>query len=189
MGFRFLAVPAHQLAKPPASLPSEERLEATLPAAKDAVEHALNVAQFRDLRARDRVFRLIDGGEAPFASPGEGWSPCAVFARSPTDLPALLRLADELEAQARAEAGERALVWKCASCGKRYAVPVTLARPVAIRCEGCGKPVELVAGKSSGEEALLDPFQGSVNAARWELARLFREAMARGWPVLVSVRQ
>ena len=41
--------------------------------------------------------------------------------------------------------------------------------------------MDLTPEKSVGEEALLDPFAGAVNATRRELAGFFREAMARGW--------
>jgi DNA-directed RNA polymerase subunit RPC12/RpoP len=108
-----------------------------------------------------------------------------MFAQPPVDLPAMLRMADNLDKLAREESGERALVWRCSNCGTRYAVPVALVRNVAIRCERCGESVELNAARSTGEESLLDPFVGEVNAARRRLATFFREAMARGWPVLV----
>jgi DNA-directed RNA polymerase subunit RPC12/RpoP len=84
------------------------------------------------------------------------------------------------------EAGERALVWRCGKCGTRYAVPVALARSVVIPCERCGNPVDLTPEKSVGEEALMDPFAGAVNATRRQLAGFFREAMARGFTVLVA---
>jgi hypothetical protein len=42
--------------------------------------------------------------------------------------------------------------------------------------------------QSLGEESLLDPLQGAVNTCRRELSGFFREAMARGWPVLISAR-
>jgi hypothetical protein len=151
------------------------------------VERALASAEFRDVRAKDRLRALLHGDRAPgLGSPGKGYGPSALFAQPPQDLPALLRLADELEELARLEAGERALVWKCTECNARYAVPVALVRPVSIRCERCGHPVELNPARSLGEEALIDPFLGAVNSCRRELAQFFREAMARGWQVLVS---
>ncbi|ADO71124.1 hypothetical protein [Stigmatella aurantiaca] len=187
MGFRFLSVPAFRLVDHPQSLPDEDRLEPQLPPVPEAVERALASAEFRDIRARDRLRALLQGDLPPrLGSPGSGFGPSAVFAQPPQDLPALLRLADELEALARREAGERALVWKCKDCNARYAVPVSLVRPVSIRCERCGVPVELSAPHSLGEESLIDPFQGVVNTCRRELAVFFREAMARGWPVLVA---
>src|SRR4051812_1261662 len=133
------------------------------------------------MRARDRVRSLLskDTVESDVS---------AVFAQPPTDLPALLRMADQLETLARSQEGERALVWKGAECATRYAAPVAPVRQVSILCERCQKPVDLHTGKSVGEESLLDPFQGSVNEVRRELAGFFREAMARGWPVLVSNR-
>ncbi|RYZ34555.1 MAG: hypothetical protein EOO71_38635 [Myxococcaceae bacterium] len=187
MAFRFLALPAHRLVDFPNTLPDDERLEPELPPVHEAVERALAGAEFRDLRARDRMRALLQGDPPPaLGSPGKGFGPSAVFAKPPQDLPALLRLADELEDMARREAGERALVWKCGQCNARYAVPVALVRQVSIRCERCGTPVELSSQQSLGEEALIDPFQGAVNSSRYELATFFREAMARGWPVLVS---
>ncbi|MBZ4417013.1 hypothetical protein [Myxococcus sp. RHSTA-1-4] len=187
MAFRFLAVPAHRLVNYPQSLPDDERLEPELPPVHEAVERALTGAEFRDVRARDRLRALLQGDRPPtLGAPEAGFGPSAVFAQPPQDLPALLRLADELENLARREAGERALVWKCGECGARYAVPVALVRQVSIRCERCGSPVELNSTRSLGEEALIDPFLGAVNHSRRELAAFFREAMARGWPVLVA---
>lgn len=187
MGFRFLAIPGHRVVAHPQSLPSEERLEPELPPLQEAVERAFASAEFRDVKAKDRLRALLQGDKAPhLGSPGSGFGPSAVFAQPPQDLPALLRLADELESLAKLEAGERALVWKCGECNSRYAVPVALARSVSIRCERCGSPVELNPQRSLGEESLIDPFLGAVNNARYELANFFREAMARGWPVLVA---
>jgi hypothetical protein len=77
------------------------------------------------------------------------------------------------------------MVWKC-ECGTRYAVPVALFRSVTIRCDQCGRPVELSLGASTGEDSLLDPGEDAANRCRKELARFFRDAMARGWPVVVS---
>jgi DNA-directed RNA polymerase subunit RPC12/RpoP len=171
----------------PQSLPDDERLEPELPPVHEAVERALTGAEFRDVRARDRMRALLQGDRPPtLGAPEAGFGPCAIFAQPPQDLPALLRLADELENLAKREAGERALVWKCGECGARYAVPVALVRQVSIRCERCGNPVELTSPRSLGEEALIDPFLGAVNHSRRELAAFFREAMARGWPVLVA---
>lgn len=186
VAIRFFAVPAHRLAAN-AQPSSDEFLEPALPPVHEAVERALGSAEFRDVRARDRLRALLESDRAPaLSTSGAGDPPAAVFAEPPRDLPALLRLADELESLAKREAGERALVWKCTECGARYAVPVALVRAVSIRCERCGKAVELNPRRSLGEEALIDPLQGAINAARHELAGFFREAMARGWPVLVS---
>jgi hypothetical protein len=187
MGFRFVALPGHRLVAHPQTLPSEERLEPELPPLQEAVERALASAQFRDVKAKDRLRSLLSSDRPPsMGSPAPGFGASAVFAQSPQDLPALLRLADELEALARREAGERALVWNCGGCGARYAVPLALTRHVSIRCERCGGPVELNPSRSVGEESLIDPFLGTVNTARYALAHFFREAMARGWPVLVA---
>lgn len=171
----------------PEALPAQEWLEPELPPLEEAVERAFAGAEFRNMRVRDRLRSLLQGDRAPgLGSPGAGWGPSALFAQPPQDLPALLRLADELEQLSRRESGEQALVWSCGQCGARYAVPVALVRPVSIRCERCGQPVELDPSRSLGEESLVDPFQGVVNGCRQELATFFREAMARGWPVLVA---
>jgi DNA-directed RNA polymerase subunit RPC12/RpoP len=187
VGFRFLSLPSHRVSDHPRVLPDEDRLEPELPPIPEAVERALAGAEFRDVRARDRLRSLLQSDRPPkLGAPGKGFGPSAVFAQPPQDLPAMLRLADELENLARREAGERALVWKCSECAARYAVPVSLVRPVSIRCERCGNPVELSIQRSLGEEALVDPFLGAVNHCRQALAAFFREAMARGWPVLVA---
>jgi len=183
---RFFAVPNHQVVEGGQPIPTDELVEPELPPVHEAVEKALSGADFRNMRARDRVRELLQADIAPqHGSPGAGFGPAAVFAKPPQDLPALLRLADQLENLAKRDEGEKALVWKCGSCQSRYAVPVALVRPVSIRCEHCGNPVELKVERSLGEETLVDPFRSAVNAARRELAVFFREAMARGWPVLV----
>ncbi len=183
VALRFFALPGHQVSAPRDTVPTDELLEPRLPPTAEVVEHALTGAEFRDMRARDRVRSILSSDRANDAGTS------AVFAQPPVDLPALLRMADQLELLARSAEGERAMVWKCSSCSTRYAVPVALVRQVAIRCERCDTPVELYLSTSIGEESLLDPFQGSVNEVRRELAGFFREAMARGWPVLVASRR
>lgn len=159
-----------------------------MPLLHEAVEWALSGAEFRGARARDRLRQLVESDVTPpqLPAPANGFSGSAIFAQPPNDLPALLRLADQLDTLAKAEEGERALVWKCQACNTRYAVPVALVRSVSIRCERCGATVDLKAGTSTGEESLMDPQRGAVNHARRALATFFREAMARGWPVLVA---
>ena len=187
--FRFIAVPGHRLATG-AGVTPEETLEPDLPPLLGAIERALAGAEFRDMRARDRM-RAALADDQVSAAPGglEQLGPSGVFARPPQDLPALLRLADQLENLAAVEAGERAMVWRCPRCSTRYAVPVALARPVVIPCERCGAAVDLAPEKSVGEEALLDPFAGAVNVTRRQLAGFFREAMARGFTVLVATKE
>lgn len=188
MAYRFFAVPGHLLAGAQTLEGVPELLEPESPQdIRVTVERALQGADFRDLRARDRLRSLLhsDTTQPSHPSPGKGCGNAAIFAQPPQDLPALLRTADQLDRLASQEAGERALVWRCTQCGTRYAVPVSLVRNVAIRCERCGETVELHANRSLGEESLLDPFVGEVNRARQSLAVFFREAMARGWPVLV----
>jgi hypothetical protein len=107
-----------------------------------------------------------------------------VFFRPPNDLPALLRTADQLLTFARQEAGERASVWGC-ECGTRYAVPVSLMRPVSIRCERCGRTLDLDP-RAAGDSHIAEPFMAEVNEYRRALSGFFREAMARGWPVVVA---
>lgn len=168
---------------------SDELVEPALPDLYEAIERALSGVEYRDIRARDRLRSLLKGDIAPeYGAPSREYGPSAIFAQSPNDLPALLRLADQLEKTARAEAGERALVWRCGQCSTRYAVPVALARSVSIRCERCGSNVDLDPTRPAAEETLLDPFEGAVNTTRVQLANFFREAMARGWPVLVTCR-
>src|SRR5262249_59597175 len=115
-----------------------------------------------DQRVRDRVGQIFaTEGLKRLGSPGPQASPSLVFAQPPQDLPAILRMADQLEALAAAEEGERALVWKCHRCNTRYAVPLGLVRDVSIRCERCGEPVSLRRERSTGEEALFDPMHGT----------------------------
>jgi hypothetical protein len=190
VGFRFFAIPGHHLLETPASLAQAELFEPDVSPQADVVERALSGVEFQDMRARDRVRSLLQSDRpATLGSPGNGYGPSALFAQPPQDLPALLRMADQLDRTAQREAGERALVWRCEYCATRYAVPVGLVRSVAIRCEKCGNPVELTVARSLGEESLLEPTHGAVNATRHKLASFFREAMARGWPVLVSAQE
>lgn len=184
MGIRFFSVPAHRLLDGSRLIPADELIEPTLSRSPEALERALSGAEFRDQRARDWLHSLIATARTAQPTLGPGCGPAAVFARPPADLPALLRLADQLEGLAQKQTGERALVWKC-QCGTRYAIPITLFRPVSIRCESCGRTVQLDPSVSVGEEALLDPLEDAANRSRHELSRFFREAMARGWPVLV----
>lgn len=186
VGYRFFSIPAHRLTGAQSLEGVEELLEPDAPELRNILDRALQGAEFRDSRARDKLRALLHGDvEPPYGSPGRGCGRTAIFAQPPQDLPALLRMADHLDRLARQDAGERALVWRCTQCQTRYAVPVALVRDVAIRCERCGDTVDLSPNRSMGEEALLDPFQSEVNAVRGRLATFFREAMARGWPVLV----
>lgn len=173
--FTFFSVPAWQLvdardarAKAPVSEPPlhPEPFELEL------LDPALAGIEYRGFKARERALTLL-ALEQP-----------AIFARSPVDLPALLRTADQLVSLARMRAGERAHAWRC-KCGARYAVPSVLVRPMTLPCERCGAIVELGRQQGVGETHVADPHTTSVNAARLSLAAFFREAMARGWPVLV----
>ncbi len=175
MTFRFYAVPAWALVD--SKDKKQEAFEELAPTALDeaVIPAALARIEYRGFKAWERAAEL-----AAQSNP-------AVYARSPNDLPALLRTADQLVTMARVDAGERAQLWRC-KCGTRYAVPVALVRPVSLRCERCGNTVELDPAHAEGEENITDPVKASVNAARHSLSAFFREAMARGWPVLVAKR-
>jgi hypothetical protein len=162
MSFRFYSVPPWN--------PKEAEL---VPDVTGDLRAALARVEYRGFKAHDRALELI-ASQNP-----------AVFASSPNDLPALLRTADQLLTIAKMDAGERAQVWRC-SCGTPYAVPVALVRPVSLRCDRCGNTVEMDPSRSTGEQQLADPKTTSINATRNALSTFFREAMARGWPVLVA---
>jgi len=197
VGYRFFALPVHLSAGPRTSLaasdlltpdapipPSGPGVSGHLDSGSEIADRAFEGMEYRAERVQDRARKLLVPGAPQEDFSKLGFGSAAVFARSPQDLPALLRLADQLERQARDKAGERALVWQC-ECGTRYAVPLGLVRRVSIRCERCSRPVELTPGRAVGEEALIDPIQSAINAARRSLADFFREAMARGWSVWV----
>jgi hypothetical protein len=187
VGIRFFSIPSHRLVPPPQLLPADALFEPELPTSAGLMQRALAGVEFRDQRVRDRIDQMFASeGLQRMGAPGPQASPSVVLAQPPHDLPAILRMADQLEALAAAEEGERALVWKCHRCATRYAVPLGLVRDVSIRCERCGEQVSLRRERSSGEEALVDPMQGAVNLARRRLAAFLRESMASGWPVLVA---
>jgi len=187
VGIRFFSIPSHRLVAPPQLLPPDALFEPELPPSVGLMDRALAGIEFRDQRVRDRVQQMFASDVLQrMGAPAPQASPSLVFARPPQDLPAILRMADQLESLAAAEEGERALVWKCHRCATRYAVPLGLVRDVSIRCERCGEPVSLRRERSTGEEALVDPMQGAVNLSRRRLAAFLRESMASGWPVLVA---
>jgi hypothetical protein len=166
MQFRFYSVPPWN--------PNEAELAPEVAPERHAdLRAALARVEYRGFKAHDRAVELL-GARSP-----------AVFASSPNDLPALLRTADQLLTIAKMDAGERAQVWRC-SCGTPYAVPVALVRPVSLRCDRCGNTVEMDPSRSKGEAQHQDPRTAAVNATRHALSTFFREAMARGWPVLVA---
>ncbi len=168
MSVHFYSVPAWAVGKPPSSeqLRPEQLGDGLL-------AEALTGIEYRGAKAWDRAQELS-------AQPTP-----AIYARAPADLPALLRTADQLTTRARMDAGERAHVWKC-ECGARYAVAVSLVRPVSLNCQSCGRVVDLDPDSRHGVESITDEQQAVVNGARLALAAFFREAMARGWPVLVA---
>ena len=178
--FHFYAVPAWQLLDEKtvqamaAVTPLEEAIRpANLP--PELVEAVLAQVEYRGYQARDRAHELL-ATKNP-----------AVFASSPNDLPALLRTADQLITIAKTASGERAQLWRC-QCGTGYAVPVALVRPASLLCERCGRTVELDPTRAPGEATAADEQTLRVNAARRSLSDFFRDAMARGWPVLVSTQ-
>lgn len=187
MGIRFFSIPSHRAGPPPQLLPADALFEPELPTTVGLMDRALAGVEFRDQRVRDRITQMFASeGLQRMGAPGPQASPSLVFAQPPQDLPAILRMADQLESLAAAEEGERALVWKCHRCATRYAVPLGLVRDVSIRCERCGEQVSLRRERSTGEEPLVDPMQATVNLARRRLAAFLRESMASGWPVLVA---
>lgn len=173
---RFFAVPLWRLLDaPPRDAPPESELALPTVPTLELLERALWQIEYRGAFAFERARSLLEGADAP-----------AVFARPPDDLPALLRTADQLLVRVRQEeAGQRAQVWRC-DCRARYVVPTALLRPLSIRCDQCGRTVELDPGRSQAEASAVDPLRAALNGYRTALAGLFREAMARGWPVLVD---
>lgn len=159
--------------------PVEEKLEIEFQAPPAVVERAFANTDYHGVPARDFFRASLEEAGAKGSDP-------QVIGKPPADLPALLRLADSLDALAQREAGEVARVWACEKCGTRYAVPRALVRTVQIKCERCGKNVELNPDNSLGEQSLVDPFGESVNVLRRKVAAFFREAMARSWPVAVT---
>ncbi len=187
MGTLFFSLPSHRVVAPPQLLPADAIVQPELPASAGLVDRALSGVEFRDRRVRDLLAEMFASETlVRLGSPAPQASHSLVFARPPQDLAPVLRMADQLDALAAAEEGERALVWKCHRCATRYAVPLELVRDVSIRCERCGEPVALRRERSTGEEALVDPMQGAVNLARRRIAAFLREAMASGRPVLVA---
>lgn len=173
--FRFYAVPSWQLAEKDAKAGAPPAEPPLRPAAPDApIDQVLARAEYRGAFAVERGKQLLEQAKAP-----------AIYAQPPNDLPALLRTADQLLAIARQEAGERVHAWRC-ECGARYTMTAGLWRPLTLRCERCGRNVELDPQRAVGEPRQVDPERAKLNEARQALADFFREAMARGWPVLVE---
>jgi hypothetical protein len=169
----FYAVPAWQLV--PGSKKEEVAPLRPTPPDFSLIAKALEGVEYRGDSALIRAQQLV-AQQAP-----------ALFASSPNDLPALLRTADQLLGLARQRAGERAQVWTC-RCGARYAVPVVFVRPITLPCERCGSTVELDPGTSLGDTAEEDPQGHALSETRRTLSEFFHEAMARGWPVMVTKR-
>lgn len=168
--FEFFAVPAWVLAE--SNIPPRNHSDALRPPVSECAitEAVLSQVEYRGFRVKERVLELLAQHNP------------AVFAKSPGDLPALLRTADQLVTLAKIDSGERASIFRC-GCGTPYAVPVGPVRPLTVRCERCGSTVELDFTQSQSTQQVQ---ASSVHQARLALAEFFREAMARGWPVLVS---
>jgi hypothetical protein len=103
------------------------------------------------------------------------------FARPPTDLPALLRTADQLLVVARQDAGEHGHLQYCA-CGTRFAFPFNQQHNVSVRCQRCGATLEADPHRSQ-QMVASDAAREQTNGVRTGLASFFREAMARGFTV------
>src|SRR5262245_17416821 len=101
--YRFHAVPRWLLSRDKRSKEptAEDRLAPHVPESADAVDRALSRLEYRGDLAIERIGTLLQGSKGP-----------AVFASPPTDLPALLRTADQLLTLARHDAGEKARVWR-----------------------------------------------------------------------------
>lgn len=183
MAYRFFSHPAHFKGTGTFSFTENDWLEASHSTQVEVIQLALSGTEFRSTPALSHLKMLL-ATRADYSISKPGFGKAAMVASPPSDLPALLRLANTLDDKTQTDTGEKALTWQC-ECGTRYAVPLSLVRSVAIVCERCKKPVNLMPGSSLGEDALLDPLQGAVNHCRKQLASFFREAMARGWPVWV----
>lgn len=174
--YRFSSQPAWSLT--PSTQDDEpggfELLQTPLTSTPEIMNRAMARVEYRTLGLLARVEAAVATTPGP-----------VVFATSPNDLPALLRTADQLLTLARQEAGERAIVWRC-TCSARLAVPVSLMRPVSIRCDRCGRTLDLDPRAAPPSSSASDPVTAEVNEYRQALSGFFREAMARGWPVLVS---
>lgn len=173
---RFYAVPAWELETSPrvGGKPFEHTLAPDVAPTRVMLAQALYRVEYRGDDLLGRAEALAEAGPGP-----------QVYARPPTDLPALLRSADQLLLYVRRQQGERAWVWRC-ECGTRLAVAVALLRPTSVRCETCGRAVDLDPARRAGQSFLADPHQLELNRIRTEVSGFFREAMARGWPVLVE---
>jgi hypothetical protein len=164
--FRFSAVPTWSL-EAKKGLPVAEPLTPDVPSpsvAALAVEHI----EFRGAKLADAIDAALEGQER-----------AVIFARSPNDLPALLRTADQLRSLSLQATEGLPQVFHCA-CGAAYNVPHSLFHPLTIRCDRCSRLVEL------NSTRLSDSPVSNVSLCRDALAAFFREAMARGWVVLVD---
>lgn len=170
--FRLTAVPAWALVetKPAGG-------EVLHPDIDDAVAlgDVLARIEYRGEQAGERLQRLTEGQAGP-----------VVYARPPNDLPALLRTADQLVSVAREEAGEQVHRRRC-ECGAPYIVPIVAVRPMSLKCQRCGRTVDLDPPPAQGATAAAGR-AATVHDARLALSTFFREAMARGWPVLAARR-
>ena len=169
---RFFAVPVWALIKK-RNLKEPDELQ---PVGRVDASEALYRCEYRDGTVLEQVKKKLLDQTGP-----------VVFAQPPNDLPALLRTADQLLLLSKQQVGEKSRVWRC-DCGTHYSVPMALVRPVAIRCDRCGRTLELEVGKSldANDASFDDDGSRKLASSRLALADFFREAMARGWPVLVT---
>ncbi len=164
--FRFSAVPTWAL-EAKKGAPAAEPLLPDL-ASPGVASRAMDEIEFRGSKLTTHVEALLADRTGP-----------VIFARSPNDLPALLRTADQLRSLSLQATEGQPQVFHCA-CGAAYTVPHSLFHPLTIRCDRCSRLVEL------NSTRLSDAPVSDVSLCRDALAAFFREAMARGWVVLVD---
>jgi hypothetical protein len=169
MSLNFYAAPRREIHGVAAS-GTGAKLQLTEP--RELVEKGVTGTEFRGEPTSSILARLFAHGGG-------------FFATFPGDVPAVLRLVEQLEGRAEETRGERALAWRC-DCGVRYAVPLSLFLETTISCERCAKAVRLSRSKCLGEERLFPAAEIEVNRCRTRLASFLREAMARGWTVLLK---
>lgn len=172
---RFFALPSWALNPKRKNQPPVDQLAPKLEGGE--LSAIADRCEFRSWVLVDHCKRLLKDTDEPHA----------VLAQPPNDLPALLRTADQLLAMSRHDGGSTARVWRC-ECGCHYSLEASLVGPVAIKCDRCGRTIDLDIGHALSHAASppAAPEAARLAAARKSLSEFFREAMARGWPVLVA---
>lgn len=171
--FHLYAAPPWRAHEPFEALSGDARLDAGV-ADGAVLQAALERIEYRGAPLLDHAQALLE----PTAT--------AVLARSPVDLAALLRSSDQLLLERERDRRTQKPAWRC-ECGQRYTVCTALLRPVSLLCDGCNAPLTLDAA-IPGRLALGDELAERINEARVAVSGFFKEAMARGWPVLVRAR-